>query len=434
MAGVKDLPFVELVHPEDQRSFERHMDLVQKDGPGETLTFQMLRKDGDYLWVEASASKTVWEDNAAILYLLRDVTERKQAEDALRASEEKFRMLAETIGDVFWITTPGFEEMLYVSPAYEKIWGLSRDSLYQDPISFIEAIHDEDRERVKAGILGHAQGSWNFEYRIVQSDGTIRWIEDRHFPIQDEDGTLLRMAGVATDITERKEMERALTQREKLNTLGTIAAEVVHEIRNPLVSIAGFARRINRKFPDSPESEIILRESERLENILSRIRGYLRPDELHPQECSVNDMINDCARLLAPEMERRKVEWRSDLDQKLPDLFVDRDILTQVFINLILNAIKAMEEGETLHVRTTQSKRNVAIEFRNAFHGPKIGDPDLLFKHFAEGGQSIGLPFCNRMIANMDGLLTIEQEKDHMVVRVSLPKTDQSALCKANSR
>jgi PAS domain S-box-containing protein len=119
------------------------------------------------------------------------------------------------------------------------------------------------------------------------------------------------------EIEERRRLEKILIQKEKLETLGAIAAEVAHEIRNPLVSIGGFARRLRQKFPDSAECEIILRESERLERILSRIGDYLRPAELHFQQCSINTLVSECTDLLALELKRRQVTCRLDLNTEL---------------------------------------------------------------------------------------------------------------------
>jgi len=142
--------------------------------------------------------------------LLREITERKLAEEALKESEEKFRLVTETIQDVFWLSTPGIGEMIYVSPGYEKIWGRTKESLYESPTSFLEAIHTEDRERVFSGVGGHGEGVWDFEYRIVQPDGSVRWIRDRGFPVRDEEGNLYRMTGVATDISESKLAEERI--------------------------------------------------------------------------------------------------------------------------------------------------------------------------------------------------------------------------------
>jgi PAS domain S-box-containing protein len=136
----------------------------------------------------------------------RDITERKQSEQALRDSEEKFRQVTENITDVFWITSPDMLEMLYVSPAYEEIWGRSAERLYAHPREWAEAILPEDREPALAtfGKLAADKSSVSAEFRTARSNGDVRWILSRGFQVRDAEGNVIRLTGVATDITERK--------------------------------------------------------------------------------------------------------------------------------------------------------------------------------------------------------------------------------------
>ena len=230
-------------------------------------------------------------------------------------------------------------------------------------------------------------------------------------------------AHLQSEIDDRKRLETALAQKEKLETLGAIAAEVAHEIRNPLVSIGGFARRLKKKFSDLPECDIILKESQRLERILARIRNYLEPVEIRFQECSVNEIITDCVELLSPEAELRRVGCRLDLDPRLSAVYADPSILAQIFINLILNATEAMQKGETLNIRTFEIEKDIQIEFKNKTASQKVKQPELLFMPFAEGGKSIGLPLSYRLLKDMGGFLSLTQEQDCMTFTVSLPKT-----------
>lgn len=232
-------------------------------------------------------------------------------------------------------------------------------------------------------------------------------------------------AQLKSEIENRKRLEKALVQREKLETLGAIAAEVAHEIRNPLVSIGGFARRLQERFPDLPECDIILNESQRLEKILTRIKNYLKPVEVRLQECSVNKIIADCVDLLSPEMDRRQAMCQLDLDPKLSVVLADPSILAQIFINLIRNASAAMIEGETLNIRTFEREQDLQIEFKNKVAGTKIKQPELLFMPFAEGGRSLGLPLSYKLLEDMGGFLSVTQEQDFMIFTVSLPKTVQ---------
>ncbi|MEI6085556.1 MAG: PAS domain S-box protein [Verrucomicrobiota bacterium] len=128
----------------------------------------------------------------------------------LEESEERFRQLAENVREVFWMTTPDKSQMLYISPAYETIWGRSRASLTAEPLSWADAIHPDDRERVLAAIPQQVEGTYDVEYRIRRLDRSERWIHDRAFPIRDVDGHVYRLAGIAEDVTERKHSELAL--------------------------------------------------------------------------------------------------------------------------------------------------------------------------------------------------------------------------------
>jgi two-component system cell cycle sensor histidine kinase/response regulator CckA len=137
--------------------------------------------------------------------------DRLRTENALREREERFRQLAETISEVFWMTNADLSKMIYVSPAYEKIWGRTCQSLYEQPTSFLDAICPEDRQGYE-NLLRECMGRTEFsgEYRIRQPDGSIRWIWNRGFPVRDQEGRIYRMCGVANDITNLKQTEERL--------------------------------------------------------------------------------------------------------------------------------------------------------------------------------------------------------------------------------
>jgi len=141
----------------------------------------------------------------------------RRTEAALRESERKFQIVAETIEDVFWISTPGIGHMVYISPGYERLWGRSCDSLYAAPMSFVETVHPDDRDRLQhIAQTEHARmQSYDLEYRILRPDGTVRWIRERGFPVPGEPGAEPLMTGVCTDITERKQAEQALRESEQ---------------------------------------------------------------------------------------------------------------------------------------------------------------------------------------------------------------------------
>ncbi|MBW4682197.1 MAG: PAS domain S-box protein [Microcoleus vaginatus WJT46-NPBG5] len=166
----------------------------------------------------------------AVANVLSTAIERQKTEEALRSSEEKFRQLAENITEVFWIAAVGKTQIIYVSPAYEKIWGRSCAELYNNPQTFLDSIHPEDVQSFIVASQQHREGKYfNHEYRIIRPDGSVRWIWTRGFPVRNEVGEVYRTAGILEDITERKQMEQALFQEKELAqvTLQSIGDAVI---------------------------------------------------------------------------------------------------------------------------------------------------------------------------------------------------------------
>ncbi|NTU79192.1 MAG: PAS domain S-box protein [Chloroflexales bacterium] len=145
-------------------------------------------------------------DGLAVVF--SDITAQKRAEVALRASEERFRQFAAAVKDVFWVSDPAQRQLVYISPAYERLMGRSSAALYANFMEWIEAIHPDDRERVASAFFERIyMGAYEEEFRVVHPDGSVRWVRDRGFPIWDAEGKVVRAAGIAEDITLRKEHE-----------------------------------------------------------------------------------------------------------------------------------------------------------------------------------------------------------------------------------
>ncbi|HEY9631931.1 MAG TPA: PAS domain S-box protein [Coleofasciculaceae cyanobacterium] len=214
---ILERPVFDFMDEEGRIEVKRNLERC-KQGVKEQYDCRFRCKDGSELWTIVSSNPIIGETGEfqGVIAMMSDVSDRKQAEEAWQQSKQWFRQMAETIQDVFWISDSRSRQLIYVSPAYEKIWGRSCESLQADCSEWINAIHPLDRERVQTAFFESVfQGKYDEEYRIVRPDGTIRWIRDRGVPITDESGEIHQVAGIAQDITERKQVIEILQESEE---------------------------------------------------------------------------------------------------------------------------------------------------------------------------------------------------------------------------
>ncbi|MCT7961592.1 PAS domain S-box protein [Laspinema sp. D1] len=209
--------FLQRIHPEDSPHFPENFYEVRVQEFSPEHQFRVLLPDGTVRYI-LGKGQPVFNELGEIVELfgtVQDITAAKLAELELRESEEKFRQLAENIREVFFILTHS-GEMIYISPAYEEIWGRSCQSLYQNPHDWVESVHPEDREYIGKRLIRQISEGIDFDeiYRIVQPTGAIRWIRARSFPIQNPSGESYRFVGIAEDITDRKQAEEAVHESE----------------------------------------------------------------------------------------------------------------------------------------------------------------------------------------------------------------------------
>ncbi len=223
--------FLERVHPDDRDYVSRINQPIVKQRSGQSLEYEhrIIRKDGEFRWVRETAgiSKDANGKPEKITGFIVDITRQKKAEEAIE-KEEKLRQIIDNYEGLFWLRAADTHKILYISPGYEEVFGKTAESLYEDPASFLDNIHEEDKARIgKDYETFKLTGQFNTEYRMHSANGSIRWITTRTFPVKNAQGETIRYAGIAGDITERKLAEEALQRsNQQLESLFEISKQV----------------------------------------------------------------------------------------------------------------------------------------------------------------------------------------------------------------
>ena len=275
-----------------------------------------------------------------------DVTSRKQAEAVVQEAQARFQQVTENIREVFWLTNLEKNHMLYISPAYERIWGRSCRSLYENPASWLEAILPEDRDRIlQSAHSQQSSGEYDVEYRIVRPDGVTRWIHDRAFPVRDASGQVYRVAGIAEDITERRELEAQFRQAQKMEALGTLSGGIAHDFNNILGAVFGNVHLARLDLETTHPARLSLLEIERAaERARSLVRQILAFSRQQPQDRAITSLapiVREAAGLLRATIPAG-VELRRRIDPDAPHIFADASQIHQVILNLCTNAWHAL--------------------------------------------------------------------------------------------
>jgi PAS domain S-box-containing protein len=326
-------------------------------------TLEALQRARDEL-EDRVATRTA-ELSIANELLLAEIAERTAAEAQLRASEERFRQLAEHVDEIFWVFELRAGRFLYISPRYAPIFGRPCQSLYDDAQSFLEAVHPEDRDRV-AGAFRRVGEGYDVEYRIIRPDGSLRWIKARGFPVIDEKGAVYRVAGVAKDVTEEKQAQAALIRTERLAVAGKLAASLAHEVNNPLQSAVGCLELAQEAMAEGREAERYLQAvSDALLRTIRLVRQLLN---LHRtsgseerQRLDLRHAVEQVLLLVRKKCELHGIDIVWEAEEALPAIEFMPDAIHQVFLNLILNAIDAMDQGGILRVRMVRTDQPLGI-------------------------------------------------------------------------
>ena len=370
-----------------------------------------------------------------------EISQRQQAEAALRSSEEKFRQLAENIHQVFWMTSSDRRQMLYVSPAYEKLWGRSRASLYEQPDSWIEFVHPCDRANIEAFIQKQSQGEYiSQEFQIVRPDGSNLWIGSSSFPIHNERGEFYRIAGIAEDISERKRAEaeiyKALAKEKELAELRTrFVTMASHEFRTPLSTILSAAELLEHYGHQWTEAE----KQAQLQQIQIAVKhmtllledvmliGRAETGQL-PFQPILIDLKQFCQLVVNQMQVGPDVTFErcsSNLIQfncqflKQTHVYLDEKFLRQILSNLLSNAMKYSPPRGTVWFELRSTDEWVIFQVEDRGIGIPPEAITHLFEAFYRGsnvkaiaGTGLGLAIVKKCVDLHGGTINVQSQLD----------------------
>jgi two-component system, cell cycle sensor histidine kinase and response regulator CckA len=283
-----------------------------------------------------------------------EVATRKSA---LVESDARFRQLAETIEEVFFLVDPRVTTMLYVSPAFERIFGRTCASLYAAPGAWVDSMHPDDRAQALAAMMPSGTlVPFDVDYRIVRPDGGERFIRARGFPITSEAGEVYRFAGIAEDVTERRRLEAQSRQASKMDAIGQLASGVAHDFNNLLSVILSYSELLAGDLKDVDPMRDDLEEIHaaglRATALTRQLLAFSRQQVLKPQVVSLTEIIAGMEKMLR-RLIGEDVELSVRCASEVARILVDPGQMEQIIMNLAVNARDAMPGGGHLTIETS---------------------------------------------------------------------------------
>ena len=332
---------------------------------GETMYLSnhttLISKSGLEHQIADSAAPIISEGEVlGAVLVFNDVTEQYRVREALHESEEILRQLAENLNEVFWLGSTSWDKIFYVSPAYERNWGLNAEELYSNPRVWLEVVHPEDREQVISDIpvnLSDIGTCVDFnEYRVIKPNGEIIFIKARAYPVLDSNGEVVRIAGIAEDITIRKEQEEKLRRAQKMDALGKLTGGIAHDYNNMLGVVLGYSELLKLKLNDQPEIlgyvHEIHRAAERGSKLTRKLLSF-SSNQIHDATVfSINDLIKNERDMLEKTLTAR-IKLKFDCAKELNKVLLDESELEDVILNICINAMHAMKQGGELLIQTS---------------------------------------------------------------------------------
>jgi two-component system, cell cycle sensor histidine kinase and response regulator CckA len=385
-------PISMLMREEAQKSLPQSFQTLRRGERIEPFETVRVRKDGTQIHVSVSifpvsdqAGKVVGAASIA-----RDVTKRNQAEAAVRESEARLRLIEDASDDIFfWIADPSGSKFFHISPAFERIFGRTRESVVDNPSLILDSVHPDDREKVVADVAVQKLGQpFGHEFRMNHPDGTKHWISNRGFPIRDAEGNLIYYGGVCKDITERMVLEEQLREAQKIEAVGRLAGGIAHDFNNMLTVIGGFGELLREKMGADGDlgayCEEILKASDNATRLTRQLLAFSRKQVLAPVILDLNDVVKNIEKMMR-RLIGENIEFRTVLEPNLWRVKADLTQMEQVLVNLVVNARDAMPGGGAIVVEL----QNVHLDEDYGQSHPSVAPGDYVMLAVTDTGTGI---------------------------------------------
>lgn len=458
--------FVERVHPDDRDLVLRENAPIVDLRDGKTLQYEhrILRKDGTTLWVRETAGviNDAQGQPEKIIGFVVDVTEQKAVEQALE-NEGKFRQIVENFEGVFWLRDAVEHRLLYISPNFEKLFGLKAEAIYRDIEAPMENVFEEDKAALQEALrVFRETGIFQTEFRYCLPDGGLRWIKTKGFPVKNTAGEVVRYAGFATDVTLMKESEADLIEakekaEESDRMKSAFLATMNHELRTPLNHIIGFSELLRSMAEDEESrecSEKIFESGNELLGMIEDILELAIAEEggvLVKNECfsgidfletSKNALENTV--LANGKEERLRLVVNACPKVLKSELFLDRGKLNQILNNLFRNAVKFTEKGTIEFGFYQEGEGSLTVYVKDDGIGIPEEKQKIIFGFFRQAdesiarkfeGMGIGLAVSERIAKVMNARLWVEsKEGEGAVFLIQIPDAVRGVLQETGRR
>jgi PAS domain S-box-containing protein len=357
-----------------------------------------------------------------------------------RAERELLRII-ETIPAMLWSSSPT-GEVTYISPRFQEFTGVPLEGFFN--LGWKKIVHPDDfDEAARVFFRAIATGEpYNAIHRSRRADGEYRWHHVKGEPLRDGQGKIVQWYGLVLDIDERKRAEDhlrdtriKLAEASRIATVAELSASIAHELNQPLMSILGNAQAAKRWLhadsPNIPEAnssiDRIVRDVRVADETMQHIRALFKREPVVKKEASISDILREAVRLLQEAQNKRQVSIDWCFDENLPKVPVDELPIQEVFINLISNAIEALETrviSPLIKVRATTTDQNELV-IQVIDNGPGVVDPEKIFDAFVTTktkGMGIGLAVSRSIVEAHGGRLWAENGPDGgAIFHVALP-------------